>query len=114
MTSAQRGDAQIFHPAARVGTPGPDREDDAQKSDELGDHAVGVLELHAADQMRNLVQRTERSRPVGDGQAGIIAGHQRPGNDEKKSHARHKDGKPMMGAVVRYGNGLQKRLLGFM
>ena len=73
---------------------------------------MGVLEPHAADQMRNLVQRTERSGPIGDGKAGIVAGHQRPGNDEQKSHRRRKDGKPVMGLVVRYGDSLQKQLLG--
>ena len=83
-----------------------------QKSHKLGNHAVGVLELHAPDQVRDFVQRTKRSRPIGDGKAGIIAGHQRPGNDQQKGHARREDGKAMMGPVVRYGNGLQKRLLG--
>ena len=72
---------------------------------------MGVLKLHAADQVRDLVQRTERSGPIGDGKAGIIAGDERTGNDEQKSHRRRKDGKTMVGPVVRYGNGLQKRLL---
>ena len=109
---AQRGQAEIFHPAARIGAPGPDREDDAEKSHKLGNHAMGVLKFYAADQMRDLVERTERSRPIGDGEAGIIAGHQRAGNDEKKGHHRRKDGEAMVGPVVRHGNGLQKRLLG--
>ena len=82
MTRPSAVSAEIFHPAARIGAPGPDREDDAQKSHKLGNHAVGMLKLHAADQMRDLVQRTERSRPIGYGKAGIIAGHQSSGNDE--------------------------------
>ena len=76
--------------------------------DKLGNHAVGVLELHASDQMRNLVERTERRWPIGDRQASIIAGHECSGNDEQKCHRRRKDGKPVMGPVVRYGSGLQK------
>ena len=73
---------------------------------------MSMFELNPTNQMRNLIQRTKRSRPVGNGQAGIIAGHQGTGDDEHKRNARRKDGEAVMGLVVRYGNDLQKRLLG--
>ena len=112
MTRPSAVDAQIFHPAARVGAPGPDREDDGQKSHKLGDHAVGVLELHAADQMRESCS----SEPNEVGQSGTerpasLLVTSAPAMMSRNVTRRRKDGKPVMGPVVRYGNGLQKRLL---
>jgi hypothetical protein len=59
-----------------------------------------MFESHATDEVRNPVERPERSGPIGDGEAGVIAGHERPGNDQKKRYARGEDGKSVMRAVV--------------
>ena len=60
-----------------------------------------MLKSDATDEMRNLVQRPKRSGPIGDGEAGVIAGDKRSGNDQQESHARGEDSKPVMCAVVR-------------
>jgi hypothetical protein len=62
---------------------------------------MGVLESHATHEMGNLVERTERSRPIGDREAGVIAGDKRAGNDQQKSRAGSEDSKSMKCAVVR-------------
>ena len=69
---------------------------------------MGVLELHSTHQARNFVEGTEGCGPVGDGQAGIVAGHQGAGNDEKKGRARGEDGKAVERGVVWCRSGLQK------
>ncbi len=66
-----------------------------------------VLELHAADEFRNLVPGSERGRPVGNGQAGVVAGDERSGNDQKKSPAGEHDREPMMPAIVGCRDGFQ-------
>jgi len=71
-----------------------------------------MFKLNAAHQMRNLVQRPKRGRPIRDGQAGIVAGYQSSCNGEQKRDGRRKDGEAMVGLVVGYGRGLQKKLLG--
>jgi hypothetical protein len=54
------------------------------------------------------IEGTEGSWPVGDGQAGIVAGDERTGNDENKSRARGEDSEAMVRAIVRCGEGLQR------
>jgi hypothetical protein len=54
------------------------------------------------------VERSEGSGPVGDGEARIIAGDQRTGNDENKSRARGEDSEAVVRAIVWCGQGLQR------
>ena len=54
--SSRAPPAEIPHPAALVGAPGPDGKDDGQQPDHLGDHAVGVLEVHPAHQLRDFIK----------------------------------------------------------
>jgi hypothetical protein len=51
----------------------------------LRNHAVGVLEFHAAHELGNLVPGTERCGPVGNRETGIIAGDESTGDDQEKS-----------------------------
>ena len=46
---AERGPAEIAHPATRLDPPNPDRENDGEKTDRRSDQAVGVLEKNSAD-----------------------------------------------------------------
>ena len=59
-----------------------------QKADELGDHAMAVFELHAADHVGHFVEGAEGGGPVRDGETGVIAGDERAGNDQEKRDAR--------------------------
>jgi hypothetical protein len=43
----------------------------------------------------------ETGGPIGDGQAGVIAGDQPSGHDQQKSQRGNKDGKAMMCGVIR-------------
>ncbi len=56
MTVPSGTPAENPHPAALFGAPGPDGEDDGQQPGHLGDHAVGVLELHPANEFRDFVK----------------------------------------------------------
>jgi hypothetical protein len=40
-------------------------------------------------------------RPVGDGQSGVVAGDQTSGNNQEESQRGNKNGKAMMGGVIR-------------
>ena len=60
-----------------------------------------MLEANTPNQMRDLVKRSERSWPIGHGEAGVIAGDKRPGNDQQKGYARGEDRKSVMRAMIR-------------
>jgi hypothetical protein len=45
----------------------------------------------------------ERSRPIGDGEAGFVAGDQGAGDDEQKSAESDQGGKAVVGCVIRCG-----------
>src|SRR5439155_7911734 len=81
------------------------------KSDKLGDHAVGMLELHPTNQLWNFVERAEGSGPIGHRKPGVIAGDQGPRDDQKQSSAGHKYRKPVMRAIVRRRRYLQTNSL---
>ena len=70
-------------------------------ADKFGDHAVRVLKLYPADHLGNLEQMAKASRPVGDGQTGVVAGDQPAGNDQQESQSGNKHGKAMMSGVIR-------------
>ena len=60
------------------------RNANGQQADELGQHAVTVLELDPADQRRNAVERAERGGPVRHGKSRFVAGHQSSGDDQQE------------------------------
>lgn len=66
-----------------------------------------MLELYAADQLRNLVEGSERSRPVRNRQPSVVAGDKCAGNDEKKYPAGKYDRESVQPAIVRCGDGFQ-------
>lgn len=84
---AEGAPAQNPHPAPFIRTPGPDGQDDGQEASDLRDHAVRVLEFDSADELGNLVQRTEGGWPVRDRKSGVVAGDQRSGDDQEKRPA---------------------------
>src|SRR6185312_2089207 len=61
---ADRRQAEIAEPAPFIDSKRRDAEQDRQESDSLGDHAMRMFELHAADHRRNLVDRSKRRRPI--------------------------------------------------
>ncbi len=94
----QRDPSQCFHPPALFHALRPHRHHDDQQADELGEHAMAVLIFHPAYHRRNLVQRTERSRPVRHRQTSIVAGDQGAEHDQHQRRARREtpqsDGRP--------------------
>ena len=102
--------AENPHPATLFGAPCPDREDDRQEASDLGDHAMGVLELHSANKLGDLVERAERSWPVGHGQSGVVAGDESSGDDQEKGPAGENDSKAVEAAIIcGIGDGVQSR-----
>lgn len=73
-----------------------------------------VFELYAAYHMRHLVDRAKCGGPVRDGEPRIVAGDQRPGDDENKRDARRENRKAVKSAIVWSGDSLQNELLGPM
>ena len=69
-------------------------------NDELGEHAMSVLKLHASHHGWQPPERTERCWPVGNRQAGIVAGDQRTGNDQQKRRSGERQGEAMVGLVI--------------
>ncbi len=59
-----------------------------------------VLVLDSAYHGRQLIERSERGGPVGDREAGVVAGDQRAGDDEKKRGPGDNYDKPMIGRIV--------------
>jgi len=109
---AERCHTQHTQPAALFGAPGPNCQNNREQTDELGHHAMPVLEFHTADHVRHLVKGTEGGGPIRHGESGVIAGDQGPGDDKQKSHAGREDGEGVKSAIVRCGNDLQTVLLG--
>jgi hypothetical protein len=68
---------------------------------------MGMLEFHAANELGNLVPGTERCRPVGNREAGIVAGNQSTGNDQEKSPAGENDGEAVKPGIVVGCDGFQ-------
>ena len=79
--------AQPPHPLSLIGLPEPHRQQYGQQADRSGDHPVPVLILDASDHARH-AEAAERSRPVGNGQAGIVRGDQSAGDNQKESRKR--------------------------
>ena len=100
-------DSENPHPAPLFDPPDPDGQDYGQQPGYLSDHAVSVLELHAADEFGDFIERAERSRPVGDGESGVVAGDQGSGDDKEKRPAGEDDGEAVKAAIVSCGDGFQ-------
>jgi hypothetical protein len=62
---------------------------------------VRVLKLYPADHLWNLEQMAKARRPVGDGQSGVVAGHEPACNDQQESQRGNKNSKAMMSGVIR-------------
>ncbi len=62
---------------------------------------MAMLVLHASNHTRHFVERTEGSRPVGNGQARAIAGNQGSGNNQYKRGAGGEEGEAMQPAMIR-------------
>lgn len=110
----ERCQTQKLQPAAFFNSPGPNGENDSEESDEFRDHAMAMFVLHAAHHARHLVEGTEGGRPVGNGQAGVIAGDERSGNDEDKRGASGEDGEAVQSAMVGQFDAFQNSLRGKM
>jgi glycine/D-amino acid oxidase-like deaminating enzyme len=61
---------------------------------------VTVFIHNAAHHVRDFVDRTVTGRPVGDGQACIIAGDERSGDNQDKGAAGGEDGEAMQPAII--------------
>jgi hypothetical protein len=104
----QSCEGEDLQPATAFSFPGPQAKNDGQETNEFGDHAMAMFELHTTYHMGHLVDGSESGGPVGDGQAGVVAGDQSSGNDEKESCAGREHGETVMGAVERYSQRFQK------
>jgi hypothetical protein len=60
-----------------------------------------MLKLHSPGHAWNFVNGTKAGRPIGDGQARVIACDQPPGDDQKKSQTSHEDDESVMRGVIR-------------
>src|SRR6266478_639136 len=107
---AQSGNSQNSYPAAAIGSPCPDCENNGEQTYKFRHHAMAVLESNAAYHVRHLVERTERSRPIGNGETRIVAGDQGSGNDEHKRGRSREYSETVQRTIVPCGNGLQRRL----
>ena len=94
-----RQPSQPPHPAPRLPDPEPGGKENGQQAHEGGDHSVPMLELHAADHPRH-TKTAKRGRPIRDGKAGIVAGYQRPRNDQEKSREGYEDRVTVEPAVI--------------
>jgi len=74
-------DAQPLHPAPPVGNPSPNSNRNRQTNNGASDCPMAPLVANAPSQGGNF-ESVKRSRPVRNRQTGIIAGHQRSGNDQ--------------------------------
>jgi hypothetical protein len=62
---------------------------------------MAMFVSHATNHLRHFVEGTERGRPVGDGQAGVIACDQCSGNNQDKGGAGGENGEAVESAMVR-------------
>lgn len=68
---------------------------------------MGVLEFHATDKFRNLVPGAERGRPVGNGEASVVAGDEGAGDDQEKRPTGQDYGEAVKPGIVIGGDGFQ-------
>jgi len=76
-----RGKAQSAEPLAPIDAEGGYAKQDGQQTNAFGNHAVGMLELHASNHRRNFVDRSEGGRPVGNRETCIFAGDECLGDE---------------------------------
>jgi len=79
----------------------PHRENDGQQSSALRDHPVNVLVEHSACKRRNAIERSERSRPIGNGKSGVVTGNERAKDNEAENPASGKHSEAVMPRVIR-------------
>jgi len=96
----QGGPSQIPHPGTRFPAPRPDGENDGENADESGDHAMAVLVHDSADHGRP--QRTVGKRPIGDGQASVIAGDEGARDQQQKCASGREDGEAVKSAIASF------------
>lgn len=94
---AQSGPGKITDPGTRFPAPCPNGENDGENADERGDHAMAVLVHDSADHGRK--KRAVRKRPVGYGEASVVAGDEGSRDQEKKRATRGENGKAMKIAI---------------
>jgi len=61
---------------------------------------MAPLILNPSVQRRH-TKRAKRPRPVGNGESGIVARHQRAGHNQNKRSANDEDGKEVQSATIR-------------
>lgn len=61
---------------------------------------MAMFVFHAANHVRHFVEGAEGGRPVGDGQAGVIAGDECSGDDEDEGGAGSEDREAVQPAMV--------------
>jgi hypothetical protein len=68
---------------------------------------MAMFVFHAAYHLRHFVVGAEGGWPVGDRQAGVVAGDERSGDDQDEGGASGEDGEAVQAAVVRDFDALQ-------
>ncbi len=75
--------AHPSNPAPRVLAPNPYGQNNGEDANRSRNHAVAVLKLYPSHHARH-AEGAEGRGPVGNRKAGVVAGHQRAGNNQKK------------------------------
>ena len=81
--------------------------DDGQQAGALRDHAVGMLELHSADQFRNLVQDPNEVGQSGTESPASLLVTSAPAMIRRKVQQASTTAKPVKPAIVGCGDGFQ-------
>ena len=95
---AKRNDGESTQPAASLNTHDPDGKDDRHEADSAGEETMTVLIKNAANHFRwrkGIHELAVSRRPIGNGEAGAVAGNAGPGNDQQKRGDSEQAGKSM-------------------
>jgi len=111
---AERGPSHQLYPRATFDALCPNGDDDGEESDELRDHSVAVFEENSALERWNAIEGPERCRPIGHGEAGVIAGDESSSDEQQKRAAGREQHEAMMCAIKGRGLSLRTRLPGMV
>jgi hypothetical protein len=111
---AERGPSHQLHPRATFNALRPDGDDDCEESDELGDHAVAVFKEDSTLERWNAIEGSERRRPIGHGEASIIAGDECASDEQQERAASREQHETVVCAIESRGLSLRTRLPGMV
>src|ERR1700687_4729659 len=96
---SERHHPQPAHPAATIGSPNPNGEEQSENKNQTGNFAMAVFISNTANHGRQ--QRAVGKRPVGHRERGIIRSHQRTGDKQQERTASRERSEVMESAIVK-------------